>query len=103
MGRLCVDLGLDANYPFKVSHDKVTPMTGNVLTRARSFIIRGLAVAAVVVTYAVSSLGTQVASMVGISTLALTTMTATPAEAQWWRRRRRYFVAPRRRFRRWWR
>jgi hypothetical protein len=77
-------------------------MTGNVLTRARSFIIRGLAVAAVVVTYAASGLVTQVASVVGVSTLALTASTQ-PAEAQWWRRRRRFFVAPRfrRRWRRW--
>jgi hypothetical protein len=73
-------------------------MTGNVLARLRSFIIRGLAVLAVIVTYAVTSLGTQVASWVGVSTLALTTMTATPAEAQYWRRRR-YYV--RRRWRRW--
>ena len=82
----------------KLSRDKVVPMTGNVLARVQSFIIRGLAVLAVVVTYAVSSVGTQVASLVGLSTLALTT-TTTPAEAQWWRGRRRFFV--RRRFRRW--
>jgi hypothetical protein len=100
-GRVAVDLDLDANYPSKLSRDKVVPMTGNVLARMRSFIIRGLAVLAVIVTYAVTSLGTQVASLVGVSTLALTTMTATPAEAQYWRRRRyvrRRYV---RRWRRW--
>ena len=101
--RVAVDLGRDANYPFRVFRDKVVPMTGNVLARARSFIVRGLAVVAVVVTYVVGSLGTQVASWVGVSvsTLALTTMTSTPAEAQYWRRRRRFWV--RRRYRRRWR
>jgi hypothetical protein len=72
-------------------------------------LIRGLAVAAVVLTYTVSSVGIQVASVVGLSSLVLTT-TATPAQAQRWRRGRRYFVrrryfVPRRRFvrRRWFR
>jgi len=63
-----------------------------------------LAVVAVIVTYAVGNVGTQLAATVGVSTLAVTTM-ATPAQA-WWRRgryRRRYW-APRRRWRRrWWR
>jgi len=43
-----------------------------------------LAVGAVIATYAVGSIGTQVAATVGLSTLALTT-SATPASA-WWRR-----------------
>jgi len=71
-------------------------MTGNALAKVRSFFIRGLAVMAVILTYVVGSVGTQVATSVGISALALTT-TATPAEA-WWRRgryRRGYY--PRRR------
>ena len=74
-------------------------MTENALAKVRSFLIRGLAVAAVVVTYAVGSVGTQVASVVGVSTLALAT-TTTPAQAQWWRRRyrrRRVFFRRRRR------
>jgi hypothetical protein len=56
----------------------------NVLATARAVVIRGLAVVAVLATYAVGSVGTQVATMVGVSTLALTT-SATPASA-WWRR-----------------
>jgi hypothetical protein len=81
-------------------------MTGNALATVRSFFVRGLAVLAVIVTYAVGTVGTQLAAGVGISALALTTST-TPAEA--WccrRRRRRVFVfAPRRRVfvrRSWW-
>jgi len=74
-------------------------MTGNVLARVRSFFIRGLAVLAVILTYAVSGVGTQIASFVGVSSLALMTTTAT-AQAQWYRRRRRYVV--RRRWRRRW-
>ena len=75
-------------------------MTGNVLARVRYFVIRGLAVLAVIMTYAVSSVGTQVASLVGVSSLALVTTTTT-AQAQWWRRRRRYVVRRRWRRRRW--
>ncbi|MFL5070574.1 MAG: hypothetical protein ACJ8FM_07395 [Xanthobacteraceae bacterium] len=72
-------------------------MTENTLAKVRSFLIRGLAVAAVVVTYAVTSVGTQVASVIGVSTLALAT-TTTPAQAYWrGRRRRRVFFARRRR------
>ena len=56
----------------------------NVLASARAVVIRGLAVVAVLVTYAVGTIGTQVATTVGVSTLALTT-SATPASA-WWRR-----------------
>jgi hypothetical protein len=72
-------------------------MTGNVLSRARSFFIRGFAVLAVILTYAVTTVGTHVASLIGVSSLALVT-TVKPAEAQWWRRRRRYVPV-----RRWWR
>jgi uncharacterized iron-regulated membrane protein len=74
-------------------------MTGNVLARVRYFVIRGLAVLAVIMTYAVSGVGTQVASLVGVSSLALVATTAT-AQAQWWRRRRRRFIVRRRRRRR---
>jgi hypothetical protein len=82
-------------------------MAGTIFPRVRTFLVRGLAVLAVVVTYALGSVATQVASIFGVSTLALTT-TATPAHA-WFRRRvffvprRRVFFVPRRRFhRRWW-
>jgi hypothetical protein len=72
-------------------------MTGSVLSRARSFLIRSLAVLAVIMTYAVTTVGTHVASVIGVSSLALVTTTK-PAEAQWWRRRyRRPFFR-----RRWW-
>jgi hypothetical protein len=82
-------------------------MTGNALAKVRSFFVRGLAVLAVIVTYAVGAVGTQLAAGVGISALALTTSTI-PAEAWCCRRRRRrlFVVAPRRRvfYRRrdWW-
>jgi hypothetical protein len=75
-------------------------MTSSVLAKVRALLIRGLAVVAVLLTYAVGNVGTQVLSAVGLSTLALTT-TSTPAAAQWRRRyryRRRYY---RRRWRRW--
>jgi hypothetical protein len=72
-------------------------MTENTLAKVRSFLVRGLAVAAVVVTYAATSVGTHVASVIGVSTLALATTTM-PAEAYWrGRRRRRVFFARRRR------
>jgi len=62
-------------------------MTGTIVARTRSFLIRGAAVAAVILTYALGSIGTHVLSVAGISTLALTT-TASPADARrWWRRR----------------
>jgi len=72
-------------------------MMANVLAKVRAFLIRGLAVVAVLATYSLSTVGTQVASVVGVSSLVMTT-TATPAQAQrWWRRRWR-----RRYRRRWW-
>ena len=71
-------------------------MTENVLAKVRSFLVRGLAVVAVVLTYALGGVGTQVASIVGISSLALAT-TTTPAHAQWRRRRTRRVVFVRRR------
>ena len=61
-------------------------MTGHMLAKARAIAIRALAVAAVLVTYAVGSIGTQVATTVGFSTLALTAST-TPARAGWRRDR----------------
>jgi hypothetical protein len=76
-------------------------VTGNALAKVRSFLVRGLAVAAVVVTYAVGSIGPQVAGIVGVSTLALATTTS--AQAQWRRgryRRRAVFVRRRRPVRR---
>jgi hypothetical protein len=60
-------------------------MTSTVVAALRRFLIRGLAVVAVVLTYALGNIGTHVLSVVGISTIAVTT-TATPADA-WWRRR----------------
>ena len=75
-------------------------MTGNALATARSILLRSLAVVAVVLTYAVGTVGTHVASMVGISTLALATST-TAANAQYYRRRRRFVrrrYYPRRRY-----
>jgi len=75
-------------------------MSGNALAKVRSLLIRGLAVAAVVMTYAVTSVGTQVASVVGVSSLFLAT-TSSPAQAYWRRyRRRRVVVVRRRRWRR---
>jgi len=59
-------------------------MSANMLAKARAAAVRGLAVVAVVGTYAVGSLGGQVATTIGLSSLALTT-SATPASA-WWRR-----------------
>jgi hypothetical protein len=54
-------------------------MTGSVVTKARALLVRGLAVAAVVLTYTAGNIGTQVLSAVGVSSLALTT-SATPAK-----------------------
>ena len=71
-------------------------MPENLLAKVRAFFVRGLAVMAVLLAYGLSGVGTQVASVVGISSLALFT-TAKPAEAGYWRRRWRY----RRRWRRW--
>jgi len=71
-------------------------MQGNVLAKARTILIRGMAAGAVVLTYAVSGIGAQVASVVGITTLGTLT-TATPAAAGYRYRRRWY----RRRYYRW--
>jgi len=57
----------------------------NVLAKARVIVIRAAALAAVLVTYAVGSIGTQVATTLGVSTLALTT-SSTHAHAGWRRR-----------------
>jgi hypothetical protein len=69
-----------------------TSMAENVFVKARSVFVRSLAVIAVIATYAVSNISTQVATSLGISALTLTT-TATPAQAGWrrwrWRRWRR--------------
>ncbi len=62
-------------------------MSGNIVAKVRSFFIRGLAVVAVILTYALSGIGTQVATTLGISALTLAT-TAQPAQARWWGRRR---------------
>ena len=51
-------------------------MTGTVFARVRNLLIRGLAVVAVVLTYALGSIGTQVLSVAGISGLAVTKRTA---------------------------
>jgi hypothetical protein len=61
-------------------------------------VIRGLAVVVLLAICAVSNLATSVGTylgVAGISALALTTMTSTPADAGWYRRRWRR--------RRWWR
>ncbi len=82
-------------------------MMGNVLGKVRSFVIRGLAVGAVVLTYAFGGIVTQVATAVGVSGVLLTS--TKPAEAQWrrryYRRRyyRRYYVPRRRYYRRYYR
>src|SRR5262245_31444054 len=55
----------------------------------RAFLIRGLAVLTVVLTYAFGNVGTQVLSVAGISALSITTA-ATPAN-DWLRYRRRRF------------
>ena len=72
------------------------------LAKLRTFMIRGLAVVAVLLTYAVTTIGT-----VGIAGLGLTA-TSTPAQAWWYRGgyRRGYYGGwyPRRYYyrRRWW-
>ena len=85
-------------------------MTGTIVTKMRAFLIRGLAVVAVVGTYAASSVGTHILGAIGVTGVVLTT-TATPAHAWhrgWphrrWRRRRGRRWAPirRRRGRRRW-
>ena len=59
-------------------------MTGNILAKARAVAIRGLAIVAVLMTYATGTIIAQVATAAGISTLALTS-SGTPASA-WWPR-----------------
>ncbi len=96
---------------------EVPPMMGNAFSKVRSFVIRSLAVGAVVLTYAFGGIITQVATAVGVSGVLLTS--TKPAEAQWRRRRwrryrgyrgyyvprrryyRRYYVPRRRYYRRW--
>src|ERR1700730_762106 len=56
----------------------------NVLAKARVIVIRAAALAAVLVTCAVGSIGSDVATTLGLSTLALTS--ATSAHAGWRRR-----------------
>ena len=65
----------------------------------KSFLVRGLAVLALILTYTLSGVGTQVLSTVGLSSL-MVAATATPADAHWYRRRRRYRYVRRRRRRR---
>ncbi|HEV2956832.1 MAG TPA: hypothetical protein VGX95_11995 [Xanthobacteraceae bacterium] len=66
-------------------------MNRNVPAKIRAIVIRALAVVAVLATYAVGSIGAQVATTVGLSAVALT-RSATPARAGWrrdqgwWRR-----------------
>jgi hypothetical protein len=78
-------------------------MTEIVVAKIRSFLIRGLAVLALIGTYALSGVGTQVLSTVGLSSLVMAT-TATPADAHWRRRRyrRHRYVRRRRRRLRYW-
>jgi len=59
-------------------------MTGTVLAKARAAVIRTLAIVAVLASYAVGTIGTQLATTVGVSSLAMATST-TQANA-WWRR-----------------
>jgi hypothetical protein len=74
-------------------------MTGTVIQRLRDFVVRGMAVLAVVLTYALGGMGTQILNVAGISSLALTS-TASPAQAQRGRERGRRRRRERRR--RWW-
>jgi hypothetical protein len=76
-------------------------MTESVVAKVRSFLVRSLAVLALILTYAFSGIGTQVLSTVGLSSFVVAT-TATPADAHWYRRRRRYRYVRRRRRRRYW-
>jgi hypothetical protein len=55
-------------------------MIGTVVTVARPLLVRGLTVAAVVLTYAAGSVVTHVLGVVGVSGLALA-VSATPAKA----------------------
>jgi hypothetical protein len=80
-------------------------MTKFFVARVRSFLVRAVAVVAVVLTYALATAGTHVLSVAGVTGLALTT-SATPANAHWRRRRRRrrrrFCVRRRRRLVCWW-
>jgi hypothetical protein len=71
-------------------------MLGNVVAKMRAYLLRGLAVVAVVLTYSLSTVGIQVASIVGVSSVVLAT-SATPAQAQYRRFRRRRVIFVRRR------
>ena len=72
-------------------------MTIDVVAKARSFLIRGLAVLVVILTYAWGSVTTTVLSVPGVTTLLsaagvssfLLTATSTPADARRRRRSRR--------------
>jgi hypothetical protein len=63
-------------------------MTDAPFVNLRSLLVRGFAVLAVLSTYALGNIGTQVLSAVGISTLTMTT-TSTSAQAGWRHRRGR--------------
>jgi hypothetical protein len=72
-------------------------MTNDIVAKARSLLIRSLAVVVVVLTYAWGSLTSSVLSVPGITTLLsaagvssfVLTTTSTPADARGRRRRRR--------------
>jgi hypothetical protein len=89
--------GRTINFPTLQDQDMVAVMTGSILGMLSSAVVRGLAVVALVVVWSVGHIGTTALSVVGVSSLVLTT-TATPADAYWrrWRRGRRW-----RRWRRW--
>ena len=91
--------GPTINFRRLQAQDMVAVMIGSILGRLSSAAVRGLAVVALVVVWSVGHIGTTALSVVGVSSLVLTT-TATPADAYWygrrWRRRRRW-----RRWRRW--
>jgi hypothetical protein len=76
-------------------------MTETVIAGMKSFLVRGLAVLALILTYALSGVGTQVLSTVGLTSLMVAS-TATPADAHWYRRRRYRYVRRRRRRRYYW-
>lgn len=80
-------------------------MTEIVVAKVRFFLIRGLAVLALIGTYALSGVGTQVLTAVGLSSFMVAT-SATPADAYHYRRHRRYrrhrYVRRRRRRRHYW-
>ena len=54
----------------------------SIVAKARAIVVRAFAVIAVLAAYAMGSIGAQVATTVGVSTLALTT-SAMPARAGW--------------------